>query len=543
MANLQHSTMDEQAPQARLLAVLRERDIPLTRDDVGWAFDSPQTNGQVTQWVQQYLGAETLLSKEELELYSRIAKTDVVRNISANHDLSIVRPIVEDEIRTAIASLEESTASIERQNISLKAQWEALKDLKDQSQHDETTRKRDTDRRCRKHLLEKQHMELAIEEHSAAVTSQMAELQQQNRHSNANLVLMVNELLERDDNILARLENLAADIKDTDINNAKAHRVDILCQKLSKFYSQELRCRLDRTFLENQLNSKPLEGVAAAAMKDEAEIKAVREELDSLYSEIASVAAMSVYQEFREPILQGIMEAERQVKADSESNMNHISSSMDHLANRMNILVEHVENQQAHRQALNEISTVIADEPNSHELETRIAGNASSPIKLDSPTRVAANQGDTSLLRSTVIRRESDPVEGFIDPDRQLLKLLGIPVLAGSKGETLEKTLPAVTADRKQKLVGHYEGLESFTDSALTSHFCDADQTLQLLLDTLYMDTKYHDIHLLDADLDASVDRLEAGVGKIAKALGELNLEILHAPDVKRERFLERWSH
>jgi len=61
--------MKDSPPLNHLLAVLRERDIPLTRDDVKWAFQSPQTSAEVNSWVQKFLGPDTLLSKEEVELY------------------------------------------------------------------------------------------------------------------------------------------------------------------------------------------------------------------------------------------------------------------------------------------------------------------------------------------------------------------------------------------------------------------------------------------------------------------------------------------
>ena len=53
----------------QLLNVLEERVIPLTHDDIAWAFESPQTQKQITQWVHQYLSPATLLTKEELHLY------------------------------------------------------------------------------------------------------------------------------------------------------------------------------------------------------------------------------------------------------------------------------------------------------------------------------------------------------------------------------------------------------------------------------------------------------------------------------------------
>ncbi len=53
---------------AHLLAVLEERQIPVARDDVQWAFDTPSTKGTVEEWVNEHLGTETLLSREELNL-------------------------------------------------------------------------------------------------------------------------------------------------------------------------------------------------------------------------------------------------------------------------------------------------------------------------------------------------------------------------------------------------------------------------------------------------------------------------------------------
>lgn len=52
----------------QLLDSFRSHKIALTEDDVGWAFQSRNTQEDVTSWVQQYLGKETLLSHEEAEL-------------------------------------------------------------------------------------------------------------------------------------------------------------------------------------------------------------------------------------------------------------------------------------------------------------------------------------------------------------------------------------------------------------------------------------------------------------------------------------------
>lgn len=56
--------------QARehLLAVLKERGIPLGKDDVAWAFASPQARDDIVAWVKEYLQQDTLLSNDEVRL-------------------------------------------------------------------------------------------------------------------------------------------------------------------------------------------------------------------------------------------------------------------------------------------------------------------------------------------------------------------------------------------------------------------------------------------------------------------------------------------
>jgi len=53
----------------QLLTVLRDREIPLDRDDVQWAFKSSKARDEATAWTQEYLQTASLLSKNELDSY------------------------------------------------------------------------------------------------------------------------------------------------------------------------------------------------------------------------------------------------------------------------------------------------------------------------------------------------------------------------------------------------------------------------------------------------------------------------------------------
>ena len=94
--------------------------------------------------------------------YSELERTGVAQEISTAHDLSVIKPATDDEIRSAIEALEASTAAIKKQNLTLKAQRECLESIVAENHETETTRRRQSDRRSRKFALEKQHVSVAV---------------------------------------------------------------------------------------------------------------------------------------------------------------------------------------------------------------------------------------------------------------------------------------------------------------------------------------------------------------------------------------------
>lgn len=51
-----------------LLMVLRDRDVPYDRDALKSAFEDPESQTAIQAWMEEYLGPETLLTKEEAAL-------------------------------------------------------------------------------------------------------------------------------------------------------------------------------------------------------------------------------------------------------------------------------------------------------------------------------------------------------------------------------------------------------------------------------------------------------------------------------------------
>lgn len=94
--------------------------------------------------------------------FGKLEKNGTVRTINASHDTSTIRPILDDEIRSALETLKASTLAIEEQNMTLQAQQKALRAYRENTGEGEARRKRASEQRGRKYALEKQHVEIAV---------------------------------------------------------------------------------------------------------------------------------------------------------------------------------------------------------------------------------------------------------------------------------------------------------------------------------------------------------------------------------------------
>jgi len=122
---------------------------------------------------------------------------------------------------------------------------------------------------------------------------------------------------------LARTDRLARELKVSDVDDEhQITRLRELCKRLSTYLADEIRCRLDRIYLET--SRSPTKSTSSSS-GDEADLQSSLEaELDTLYSEITAVAQMSTSLEFEKPLI----EASRQKKVQNES---YIRSVLDHV--------------------------------------------------------------------------------------------------------------------------------------------------------------------------------------------------------------------
>ena len=123
--------------KAKLLSILQSHGTPLGLDDIQWAFESESTKDDLIAWIEEYLDEPTLLTRDELELYNSLSDTTKLELSSASHETV---PLLDRDIKEAIAALKSSTSAIENHAKVLETQRELLSDLrKTNSRNDERT--------------------------------------------------------------------------------------------------------------------------------------------------------------------------------------------------------------------------------------------------------------------------------------------------------------------------------------------------------------------------------------------------------------------
>ena len=159
----------------KLISVLKARDIPAKREVIESAFEDDRN----AQWASEHLRPDTLLSKDELALYVSFVppnyKTSLIRDrylklensgalqpILSNPDLGATRPILEDELRNAIESLEASTTTIQKQTETLKLQCASINKQLGLESNVEQQRSRDIARLQKKHEAGRQNTTMAV---------------------------------------------------------------------------------------------------------------------------------------------------------------------------------------------------------------------------------------------------------------------------------------------------------------------------------------------------------------------------------------------
>ncbi|KAL2064073.1 hypothetical protein VTL71DRAFT_4567 [Oculimacula yallundae] len=518
-----------------LVKALRDHDLPCDREALKSAFADPETQSAIQAWVDEYLAPETLLTKDEANLYATLIKSGEADRLAAQ-DLSLVQGLNDQEIQTAIEELKRSTAAIEKQSEALRLQQNAMNALVKNEKRASQTRAHIEQGQLRKWDVEKGHITAAIEELSQSLVYQTADLELQCKTSEAGVKQTVDSILRSDDKLLLSLQKLASDLEPgSSDDDVIIERIRELCARLIKYTVEGIRTRLDRVYLEGLSGSQSSNG-----HPDEEEANDLQEELESLYSEILPVAQMSAEQQFLEPALKAVAASDGQGQERTVKAVKYIHDCMIFLVNRIETFLERAEESQCHKMALQAVLESAKKELSKPD-NTPIANTSSPARPITQRRRKSSTTQSTLKVRNT--RRSSGHFDEDIEPEQQLARTLGI-ILPAEVVSDHERAnlLEHMLAERLTRLENHATSLQSTSESSISSHLLDARMTLGLLHDSLLSESLYRKVQLLDPKLEADVEDFEHDVHRLQDDLEGVDLHSLQARNVHREQLIERWS-
>ncbi|KUJ19137.1 uncharacterized protein LY89DRAFT_716730 [Mollisia scopiformis] len=524
------------ALSSTLIRILRDRDIPYDREAIKAAFADKESQTAVQAWIEEYLSPETLLTKDEAALYATLTKTGEADTLAAQ-DLSMIQGLSEEETHTAIEELKRSTAAIEKQTETLRLQQNAMSALVKTEKRAVQSRSQIEKAQTRKWDVERGQISAAIEELSQSLIYQTSDLDQQLKGSEANARQTVDSILKSDDKLLLSLQKLASDLdpgKPED--DVLVARIRELCARYIKHTVEGIRTRLDRIYLEALSQSRDTNGHGA----DGQEAVDLQEELESLYSEILPVAQMSAEQQYLEPALRSIAATNGKGQRRAVKAVTYIHECLVFLINRIETFLQRAQESQCHNMALQFVLDSAKTELKRTDALPGV--KPTSPAKSNTQRR-RKSSGSQSSLKVRNTRRSSGHLDEDLDPAGQLARNLSITLPAADASDEERITfLERALMDRASKLESHMTSLQSTTETSIASHLLDAHVTLNLLRDSLLADTDYHTVHLVDQELESSVNSFENDIQALQEDLEAVDLYSLQTKNVHKEQLVERWS-
>jgi hypothetical protein len=197
--------------------------------------------------------------------------------------------------------LQSSTAAIEEQCKVLEAQRDALMALKALDKPNLSVEHMRNERR-RKENQEKARLDTAVEDISISINEQLADTERDIKDEKSTLRSYLTERLASDDQILSKVPGIVSQIVSEPETNEDESSIDQWCQAIISFRTAAVKAKVDVAYLTSLTNSLP--GDLPAAPEEELDKRKadLQAELETLHSEIASVAEMVVEHELRKPM-------------------------------------------------------------------------------------------------------------------------------------------------------------------------------------------------------------------------------------------------
>ncbi|KAF4442258.1 hypothetical protein FACUT_2075 [Fusarium acutatum] len=486
--------------EALLLKAARTYGIPASKEDVQHAL----SDASFVDWANLHLASDHLLTGDELAL---------------------------------------STATISKQTETLKQQRDALARLVKKRDEAETQRRDLEEVRLNKtkHALKKLVFE--VDGEAQSLEYRVADLEQIAKDSRSNLKKTVDTVFQSDDKLLSSLQKLGWELNQQDPEEEKTiEKLRETCMRLIKTTVETLRTRLDRIYLEAILAAERSGDVKAATQED---VKALEQELESLYSEILPVAQMSAEQQHLEPALKATNAQSGQSIHRSAVAVSYVNECLDYLVERITLLTDRVETLKSHNAAASSIIATAKAEVSaslSPEKKKSIrAAMPASPIRNPSPIRMRANtdgarRGNNNRRRSSGILDEP-AIEALL---RDLA--LSLPDAEEASIQDQVSALNKAFTERSGKTTDVVRNAQDSFETSVTSRLDDARLAIQLLRDSVMAESPFGEIKMVDPEFEGSIDMLSQEVDKVKEKLDGVVAKKALAKSVKKDEFVQRWA-
>ncbi|KAL2811182.1 vacuolar H+/Ca2+ exchanger [Aspergillus granulosus] len=505
-----------------VISALKDRNITPKRDEIATAFQDNSESAKHTQWVQEHLTMDTLLSEEELTLYSKLEGSGCLNGIF-HHDIDSTRPLLDEDLQLAIEALKTSTAEIERQTDILTAQHDILSRQLKLDDDRRAKQLREVERLRQKYDAGRQNTAAASSELAHELEVSLKNESEKSTMGGKKILSALTTRLKEDDKLLSDLERLATGVKSSEDDATIMNQTSELSAILAQYVAEEICCRLDRIYLERVSS-----GQAVSDAPETEAMAGLEEELDSLYPEIDILAEMSTKQQFVEPIMRELQNYHGQLRIASHEKLDQILRSVTVMTTSAEGLITSLQDRESFCATLEAFTSTYRSEVGHHILETTASRRDTMRRFSTLPTLTAAQptkQGGPFP--------ESEALSG-------LLRRIGVSYEAVFQPEETERGAQVLLQERQHML----DGLRRYSiasDSPLAAELLPTDRAIQLLSSSLETDSQFT-ASLSSVEHEKSLAELESKLGRIQKGIERLNQNAVYQRDKNQEKFLERWS-
>ncbi|KAK4079705.1 hypothetical protein H0G86_005828 [Trichoderma simmonsii] len=530
--------------EALLLKAARTYGVQVRRDEVQQHLRHDHYGAALAEWASLHLTTDNLLSPDELAIYSLLDRNGQVDILANLHDLSEVQSVTEDDIKVAIEELRRSTESITKQSETLRHQQDALSRLvRKRAENDARRRDLDLDRQS-KSESERQRVAAEVEAASQSLAFRISDLEEQGTQAGSNLKGTLGEIFRGDDKILANLQKLGWELEQPDPDEtSKIDKLREICSRLTKITVETVRAKLDTTYMETLVEA---ERTGRVKPTTDDEVKALEAEVESLHSEILSVAQISVEQQYLEPALQTVSTEGGQSAMRTSNALAYIDKCLDYLMGRLDRIQERVETHLSHQAAAAALITTA---------KTEMAVEILPPVKQSSSSSAPVSIFPTSPNKSgTPARKRSNTVgsqhrrrsSGVVDepPLDTLMYTLSIPSSVSEEADVRAKMvgLSKILDERWNKYDEIARNAQETFEMGALAQLNDTRLAIQLLRDSVLAESPFNDPRLVDPEISGSITVLAAEVEGAKDRLAAVEGQRRDRKSEKRDEFIERWG-